>query len=196
MAQSIGIVTILHGQATAAGAEGSRALAQDAPVYQGDTVTTGPGSAVEIHFLDKTVLAQGADSRISLDEYAYNPDGGGSLAFKMAQGTFRTVTGQIADKNPEAFQLKSPLATIGIRGTEVGTVITFNDQGTPVEQHAVLVYDGRPVIVFPGSGQAFQVIEGSGQMVPVSVDANGVTQMGEPIPAPPALVSYLNQYSS
>ncbi len=195
MAQSIGTVTVLHGQALAAGAEGSRVLAQGDPVYQGETISTGPGSALEIHFLDKTVLSQGSDSKISLDEYAYNPDSGGSLAFKMAQGTFRTVTGQIADKNPEAFQLKSPLATIGIRGTEIGTVITFTDQGVPVEQHAVLVFDGKPVIVFPGSGQAFQVLEGSGQMVPVSVDANGVTQLGEPIPAPPQLVTYLNQFS-
>jgi Ca2+-binding RTX toxin-like protein len=195
MAQSIGTVTVLHGQALAAGAEGSRVLAQGDPVYQGETISTGPGSALEIHFLDKTVLSQGSDSKISLDEYAYNPDSGGSLAFKMAQGTFRTVTGQIADKNPEAFQLKSPLATIGIRGTEIGTVITFTDQGVPVEQHAVLVFDGKPVIVFPGSGQAFQVLEGSGQMVPVSVDANGVTQIGDPIPAPPQLVAYLNQFS-
>ena len=195
MAQSIGTVTVLHGQATAEGAEGARALAQGAPVYQGDSVSTGHASALEIHFLDKTVLAQGADSKISLDEYTYNADGGGSLAFKMAQGTFRTVTGQIADKNPEAFQLKSPLATIGIRGTEVGSVITFNDQGVPTEQHAVLVYDGRPVIVFPGSGQAFQLMEGSGQMVPVTIDANGLTQLGPPIPAPPGLVAYLNQFS-
>jgi len=195
MAQSIGTVTVLHGQATAEGAGGARALAQGAPVYQGDSVSTGHASALEIHFLDKTVLAQGADSKISLDEYTYNADGGGSLAFKMAQGTFRTVTGQIADKNPEAFQLKSPLATIGIRGTEVGSVITFNDQGVPTEQHAVLVYDGRPVIVFPGSGQAFQLMEGSGQMVPVTIDANGLTQLGPPIPAPPGLVAYLNQFS-
>ena len=195
MPQSIGTVTVLHGQATADGAEGSRTLAQGDSVYQGETISTGHGSALEIHFLDKTVLSQGADSKISLDEYTYDPNAGGSLAFKMAQGTFRTVTGQIADKNPEAFKLKSPLATIGIRGTEIGTVISFNDQGVPVEQHAVLVFDGKPVIVFPGSGQAFQVIEGSGQMIPVSVDANGVVQMGDPIPAPPQLVSYLNQFS-
>lgn len=186
MPETIGTVSVLHGQAQAEGPSGARALSQGSPVYQGDTVQTGPGSALEIRFADKTVLAQGADSTISLDEYAYNPDtGGGALAFKMAQGTFRAVTGQIADKNPEAFQLKSPLATIGIRGTEVGSVIGLGPDGAPTEQHTVLVYDGRPVVIFSGSGTGFQLLTGSGEMVPVMMTPDGVVQVGAPVPAPP-----------
>ena len=71
MAQSIGTVTILYGQALAEGPEGSRALAQGSPVYQGETIATGHESTLEIRFLDKSVLAQGADSRMTLDQYGH-----------------------------------------------------------------------------------------------------------------------------
>ena len=117
--ESIGSVVGLTGSAQAESSEGLRPLALGSPVHAGEVLTTGPGSNIEIGFTDGTVLAQGENARLALDEYVYNPQdsGASTMLLNMAQGTFRMVTGELAKANPEGVTIQSPLATIGIRGT-------------------------------------------------------------------------------
>lgn len=110
-----------------------RVLAEDSKIFEGETVVTASGSKVEIRFKDDTVLSQGENSRIELDEYVYaGEQGSAGLLFNMVEGTFRTVTGKIVEQNPEGFNLSSPLATIGIRGTK-----TFHSISRLSEKHGV-----------------------------------------------------------
>ncbi|WP_279388672.1 FecR domain-containing protein [Pseudodesulfovibrio tunisiensis] len=156
----IGTVTIAHGEARAEGVDGARVLTQGSPIYVDDVISTGAKSAVEISFQDGALLSQGPNSKVHLDEYVFDPDQqAGEMVVKMVQGTFRSVTGQIVDLNPEGFSLESPLATIGIRGTT-----TAHEIG-PQEAHVVLEYDGKPVMVQPVAGGPVQVITRTGGMV-------------------------------
>ncbi len=167
MAQQIGVAKVVKGQMNAMGPEGTRNLEQGNPVFKGDTISTTKGSAGSIEFLDKTVLNVGEASKVSLDQYVYNADKGtGQALFKMAQGTFRTVTGEIVKQNPESFKMQSPLATIGIRGTETGHTVPPPGQGS--ENHLIMVFDGKPVIVQPLGGGQFQVLSTSGVKVEVN----------------------------
>ncbi|WP_419784531.1 FecR family protein [Maridesulfovibrio sp.] len=132
-AQEIGIVTGISGDAYAESAAGMRPLEPGSPIYQGEELITGDGGNIEVRFVDDTLISQGANSRIALDEYVYDPDGGASSFLgDIAQGTFRTVTGKIAEENPDRFKLGSPLATIGIRGT-----IILSEVGADGEKHGV-----------------------------------------------------------
>ena len=165
MAQEIGVAKVVKGQMTASGPEGARTLAEGNPVFKGDTLATAKGAAGSIEFLDKTVLNVGEGSKISLDQYVFDASKGtGKVLFKMAQGTFRAVTGEIVKQNPESFKMQSPLATIGIRGTETAHTIP-PDGGS--ENHLVMVFDGKPVIVQPLGGGAFQVLSQAGVKVEV-----------------------------
>ncbi|MEG6549249.1 FecR domain-containing protein [Desulfocurvibacter africanus] len=130
---AIGTVVKISGQVFAE-ADGHRhPLAEGSTVREDETVVTADGSKVEIRFTDNTVLSQGENSRIELDEYVYEGDkGAAGLLFNMVQGSFRTVTGKIVEQNPEGFNLSSPLATIGIRGTT-----TFHQIGPDGERHGV-----------------------------------------------------------
>lgn len=167
MAQQIGIAKVVKGQMNAVGPEGSRTLSEGNAVFKGDTVSTAKSSGGSIEFTDKTVLNVGEGSKISLDQYVYNADkGSGQVLFKMAQGTFRAVTGEIVKQNPESFKLQSPLATIGIRGTETAHTIPLPGQGS--ENHLIMVFDGKPVVVQPLGGGAFQVLSQSGVKVEVN----------------------------
>ncbi|WP_419786351.1 FecR domain-containing protein [Pseudodesulfovibrio sp.] len=165
--QQIGVVTVSHGTAIAEGADGVRTLAADSPVYADDLVkTTGPGSAVEIKFLDGALLSQGPNSSTVLDTYVFDPDQStGEMAVKLLQGTFRSVTGEIVDMNPEGFKLETPMATIGIRGTTTGHTVMPGGQ----EVHAVVDFVDRPVVIRPVSGGPIRV---------VSQDGMGVTASG------------------
>lgn len=121
-----GKVVVVTGEVTAEAGGESRILSVDAPVYQDDVLTTETGERVEVLFTDGTRLSQGENSRLHIDTYVFDsaaPDASG-LLLKAAEGTFRTITGRIADQNPENFTIKTPLATLGIRGTTVLSHIT------------------------------------------------------------------------
>jgi len=119
--KSVGKVTSLQGQALAVSESGSRELSQDSQLFQGEKVVTRENGQVEIQFLDDTTLSLGKNSEVTIDAYVYDPENGSNsnLLLEMGKGVFRTVTGEIAKQNPDNFNLKSPLALIGIRGTTV-----------------------------------------------------------------------------
>lgn len=126
--QSIGKVLSLHGNAVAESASGSRTLEVGADLYQDDILITLSDSKVEIQFNDDTLLSQGENSKIKLDSYIFDPEDGSNsgLLLDMVEGTFRCVTGKIVEQNPDNFILKSPLATLGIRGTTTVSEIRDN----------------------------------------------------------------------
>ncbi|WP_415714907.1 FecR domain-containing protein [Maridesulfovibrio sp.] len=171
-AQEIGVVTGVSGDAYAQSASGTRALEPGSPIYQGEELVTGDGGNVEVRFADDTLISQGSNSRIALDDYVYDPDGGSSSFLgDIAQGTFRTVTGKIAEQNPDRFKLGSPLATIGIRGT-----IILSDVRPDGEVHGVEeIHAGKAMVLQSrATGEIRQLfagqmsdVSGSGMLSPV-----------------------------
>ncbi|WP_320006436.1 FecR domain-containing protein [Maridesulfovibrio sp.] len=162
--QGIGVVTGISGDAYAESAAGIRPLEPGSPIYQGENLVTGDGSNIEVRFADDTLISQGANSRIAIDEYVYDPDSStSSFLGEIAQGTFRTVTGKIASENPDRFKLGSPLATIGIRGT-----IILSEVGPDGEKHGVEeIHAGRAMLLqSKATGQILQLF--SGQMSDIS----------------------------
>jgi len=119
-AEPAGKVTAAQGEVTAAGKNGTiRSLAQDAPVFAGDIISTGPNSKVRIIFSDQGVIFLRPSSRFVIDAYQHS----GSAAkdeskFSLVRGGFRAVTGAIGQANKDRVQIKTPVATIGIRGTD------------------------------------------------------------------------------
>src|ERR1700720_33029 len=78
-------------------------------------VTTGDGS-VYIHFIDDTVLTVGANSEVILDKFVFDGDKARTAVIQITRGTLRFVTGS---SDHSAYQLKTPVATIGVRGTTI-----------------------------------------------------------------------------
>ncbi len=63
----------------------------------------------------------GPEGRMVLDEMIYDPaTQQGSVSMSVLQGVFTFVSGQVAKTDPDAMTLDTPVATIGIRGTQVG----------------------------------------------------------------------------
>jgi len=119
--KSAGIVTSLTGSVLAISQSGTRELSMDSPIFQGEKIVTRDNGRVEVQFLDDTTLSLGKNSEVTVDDYVYDADNAANsnLLLQMGKGVFRTVTGEIAKQNPDHFNLKSPMALIGIRGTTV-----------------------------------------------------------------------------
>ena len=120
--QPIGQVEKLAGTVTAIRADGTRVELQlGDPVYQGDILETDADGAVGIILADETTFSMAEEGRMVLDEMVYDPGTQeGSVSLSVMQGVFTFVSGQAAKTDPDAMTLHTPVATIGIRGTQVG----------------------------------------------------------------------------
>jgi hypothetical protein len=97
-----------------------RELVAGQPVHVGETLETGRASRLRIVFEDTSAITLGAEARLVVQalERGTRQDAGRQWLGILA-GTFRFVTGAIGQAEPNAVELRTPVATIGIRGTEL-----------------------------------------------------------------------------
>jgi len=130
-AQPIGTVENLVGTVTVTRTDGTQTeLEIGDPVFQGDILESGEDGAIGIVFADETSFSMAENGRMVLDEMIYDPgEGTGEMAVSVVRGVFTFVSGQIAKTDPEAMTIETPVATIGVRGTQ-GGVDTGSDGQT------------------------------------------------------------------
>lgn len=118
----IGTVEEAEGSVWAIRVDGSRVeLNVGDPVFQGDVLESGPDGSVGVILADDTTFSMGEDGQMVLDEMVYDPSTQeGSVSVSVLEGVFTFVSGQVAKTDPDAMSIDTPVATIGIRGTQVG----------------------------------------------------------------------------
>lgn len=134
-----GKIDFAFGTATATGADGTtRPLKKGTKVYTGDAITTTDGR-VQIRFSDGAYVALQPNTLFKVDQYAYEgkSDGKEKGSFSLVKGGLRTITGAIGKVNKQNYEVRTPTATIGIRGT--GYSADSDERGTTVSVHTGLV---------------------------------------------------------
>jgi hypothetical protein len=92
-------------------------------VLMNDTIITARAKA-RLEFDDKTTVNITEQSKITIDEFVYDPKAGsGKLAMKMVQGTARYASGQIAKNSPQNVNVTTPTATVAVRGTDFSMTV-------------------------------------------------------------------------
>ncbi len=87
-------------------------------VISKDDLRTGEGR-VQVGFVDGSKLRMTEHTRIVIDNVVFDDDPSKSdLAMTFAQGTARFISGQLGKVDRENIRLKTPTASIGIRGTD------------------------------------------------------------------------------
>ena len=83
-----------------------------------DNVKTGKGE-LGITFIDDTNVAVSSQSSLIIDDFIYDPNSadGSRLALKVAAGTVRYASGNIAKLSKQNVDIRTPTARIGVRGT-------------------------------------------------------------------------------
>jgi hypothetical protein len=115
-----GTVRQLSGPLIAKKADGKiKVLALRSEVEQGDTLVSEKNTYALIKFIDNSEITLRPDSSFKIESFAFDegkPEGD-SATFNLVKGGLRSVTGLMGKRNKEKFSLKTPTATIGIRGT-------------------------------------------------------------------------------
>ena len=122
-----GRVQLVFGKAHAIGqGGGQRELAKAEPVYEGETIVTGPIASLQLRMVDKAIIAVRPNSRVQIDTYRL-ADSGGSALLRLLKGTMRSVTGLISQN----YRVITKGASIGIRGTDHEAAYVLPGRGEP-----------------------------------------------------------------
>ena len=159
-------------------------LGQD--VVFNERVKTEEGGQTQILFVDESTLSVGPNANMVIDQFVYDPNSGtGKFAANLTRGVFRFVGGKLS-KQDNAVTMRTPTATIGIRG---GVMLVDLAPG------------GRLSVIFVyGKGVTITGLNGASQTITrpgfaVSVSGPGASP-SDPAPAPPgataALLAQLN----
>ena len=90
-------------------------LAPGAGVHQHEVITSDTGAEAQLIFVDETIFNVGSGATVTLDEFIYNPNQkAGNIVVNVTKGAFRFISGSA---KPESYTIKTPVATIGVRGT-------------------------------------------------------------------------------
>lgn len=117
--------SIQRDKQTLSGAKGTK-------VEMNDAVKTQQGK-VGITFDDDTKVQVNENSKLVIDDFVYDPKSKtGKLSAKMALGTVRYASGQIAKNSPQNVALNTPTATISVRGTDFTASVDELGQSTIV----------------------------------------------------------------
>ena len=140
------------GRATSEGVV--RVLAADAPIHQDEVVTTGVAARLEVTLNDGTVLTVGEKARIAIDSFVYHPAGTVNRLKVAVAGPFRFVSGKLSKLPGADVAVTTPVATIGVRGTDFW--------GGPIDGHfGVFLIVGK-VSVVNAAGRALLAESGEG----------------------------------
>lgn len=184
------VVQTATGNITAAiGANAPVAITQNSTLESGMTVTTGDNSRIVMKFEDGQVIALNENTTFKISQYHYDqakPEKS-NMFFSLLKGAMRSVSGLIAKHNNEAFRLQTPVATIGIRGTDfmavTGSLTLSIGQGTVTATNAAATtsFSAGQFGYIAGPGVAPTAIT-AGQLT--SNAATSFSQLGN-IPLPP-----------
>jgi hypothetical protein len=140
-----GSAAIVAGVVSAVDANGkSRLLERGDGVFSGDHIITGSTGYVRIGFADGSAIILRPRTDFYIEQFRYAPvelapvaaspaatgapiadlqiasqaSGGNQALFRLLRGGLKAISGLVGRVNREEYSLRSPVATIGIRGTE------------------------------------------------------------------------------
>lgn len=117
-----GTITHLSGVVSVRKADGAPVAASAGTQVQGgDTITTGVGGFVRMEMSDGGEMILRPDSQLKIEAYSFDSakPQEDKFVFSMLKGGLRALTGLVSKRGDhDAYRLKTPTATIGIRGTQ------------------------------------------------------------------------------
>ena len=124
---SSGMVVASRGVVMAILDSNSRELKQGDFIYVSDEIITSSRSFAVLQFEDGAKVTIRPDSTLIIESYLYNGNGEDEATLNLVEGGLRVITGALAKTNPENYKIRTPVALMGVRGTEF-SVMLCDDQ--------------------------------------------------------------------
>nr|WP_319239370.1 FecR domain-containing protein [uncultured Propionivibrio sp.] len=128
----IGTVTHLSGVFSVQRADGAaKMLSVKSEIREGDLLKTEDDTYARIKFVDGGEVVLRPNTQFKVEKYGFVPDDAGkdNVAVSLLKGGMRAVTGLVGKRSQEKVNYSTAVATIGIRGTNIGALFCQNDCG-------------------------------------------------------------------
>jgi hypothetical protein len=122
-ADNAGMVVASRGEVIAMADGGSRELKQGDFIYVSDEIMTSNRSFAVLQFVDGAKVTVRPDSTMLVESYLYNGDSDDEATLSLVSGGLRVITGAMAKTNPENYKVRTPVALMGVRGTEFSVML-------------------------------------------------------------------------
>ncbi|MBP9713233.1 MAG: FecR domain-containing protein [Sterolibacterium sp.] len=138
---SIGEVTLSIGSSEIHREGRAQSVGKGSPILAGDIIRTSASGHVHVRFVDGALLSVRPQSVLHVQEYRYNParPTDSLVKFYLETGIVREISGHAAQMAKERFRLNTPLAAIGVRGTDFITQVTEQSTAVLVNQGAIVL---------------------------------------------------------
>ena len=124
-------------------------LVKGQDIAAGSELSTGDNGLAVVRFVDGHTIALKDRSSVKIANYQYNPQkpATSSMVLDLLRGGLRTLTGLLGKANPSAFKLRTPVATVGIRGTDATVALIDGDLFTRVDSGGIFVDAGGDLLL-------------------------------------------------
>ena len=114
-----GKIDLVEGAMTITGADRRRrAVKLGDLLYEGDAIVTAADGELHAEMTDGGVIAVRPNTQLRITKYQANGAATDTSVFSLLKGSFRSITGWIGKNNPSGYQVRTPTATVGVRGTD------------------------------------------------------------------------------
>ncbi len=177
--EQVGEISLVLGKAFVDNpASGRHELEVGFPVKVGDQIVTSANGHAHIRFIDEGLVSVRPNSRLQVVLYNYdakNPDQS-SIKFNLVEGVARSISGDAARSARQRFRLNTPIAAIGVRGTDFAVSATPQTVRALVNEGVIVMAPFSEVCTSDALGPcADNAIELSGDSLQiVEFNADGV----------------------
>lgn len=120
-AAMVGEATLVIGVARLISTDGvERLVDRGTAIRVGDRIETGAGGHVHLRFVDGARLSVRPASRLQVENYSRASDASAltAIKFRLDEGVVRSITGAWGEAERDRFRLNTPVAAIGVKGTD------------------------------------------------------------------------------
>ena len=162
----VGTVNKVENEAHVVSGDDDRRAVIGTKIHMKDELRTGANGRLQVIFRDNTVLTLGEKASVIVDRYVYDPDKDiGETVLQATKGAFRFTTGRIKTLTHATIAISTPVADIGVRGTDFW--------GGPLDEaYGVLLLEGE-VSVSNQEGNVTLSAPGQGTDIASPLDAPG-----------------------
>jgi hypothetical protein len=137
--------TTVIGDVRVMGVDGqTRPIERGAELREGETIVTGANALAQLRMADGGQMSVRAETEIKLDRFSYmgKDDRQATFLASIVKGGLRVITGLMVQQNRAGYAIRTPSATMGVRGTHFEVVHVLQPQPELLAGTYNRVYEG------------------------------------------------------
>ncbi|MEM5383494.1 FecR domain-containing protein [Paraburkholderia phymatum] len=150
----VGHAVAVVGNARIVNARQRAPIEEDATISQGDTIETGADGYVYIATVDHGFISVRPDSSLTFERFQYDAAAPKQSVIKLVlhKGTMREISGQGAQAARDHYRLNTPVAALGVRGTDFSVFTTADTTRADVRNGGIVMTPLGDSCLSSGSG--------------------------------------------